>query len=374
MAVSENLKRRVKIALRPLALPLIRRMNLPFDMMLPRIEAIESQLDERIAGFEKRLGGETATANRLSGAVENLSRAWLQMQNQISTLAAAVAAQTARQAAFENQLPAVTTSARDAAVASLRGELDGLAAWLTNTDRYLHDDITGRGNRVDNTLHFLLERVEFVRREMLFELRYGEQGGSGILPKQKQARPRIVSVEKIAAAKMGSTLRLNLGCGHIPLPDFINIDMRDLPGVDVIAECGMLPFEPGSVDEIFSAHLVEHFPQEEFLRRLLPYWRDLLSPGGMLRTITPDGAAMLAGIADGSYGFEDFRDVVFGGQDYDGDFHYNLFTPETLARTFEQAGFVRLETPVRGRRNGQCFEFELVARAPTADDVAQRGM
>ena len=54
MAVSENLKRRVKIALRPLALPLIRRMNLPFDMMLPRIEAIESQLDERIAGFEKR--------------------------------------------------------------------------------------------------------------------------------------------------------------------------------------------------------------------------------------------------------------------------------------------------------------------------------
>ena len=46
--------------------------------------------------------------------------------------------------------------------------------------------------------------------------------------------------------------------------------MRDLPGVDVVAKAGDLPFEPGSVDEIYSAHLLEHFPQEAMRRRLLP--------------------------------------------------------------------------------------------------------
>ena len=133
-----------------------------------------------------------------------------------------------------------------------------------------------------------------------------------------------------------------------------------------MAEAGELPFEPGSVDEIASAHLVEHFPQEEMRRRLLPHWRNLLKPGGRLRAVTPDGEAMLGGLAAGSYGFEDFREVLFGGQEYQGDFHYNLFTPDSLRRLVEEAGFTSVDVPVRGRRNGQCFEFELVAQTPVA--------
>ena len=78
--------------------------------------------------------------------------------------------------------------------------------------------------------------------------------------------------------------------------------------------------------------------------------------------ITPDGEAMLSGVAQGSFTFEDFRQVLFGGQDYEGDFHYNLLTPDSLCRMVEQAGFIAVEVPVRARRNGQCFEFELTAR------------
>ncbi|HDR9474543.1 hypothetical protein FEP08_05670 [Burkholderia multivorans] len=70
---------------------------------------------------------------------------------------------------------------------------------------------------------------------------------------------------------------------------------------------------------------------------------------------------MLRGIAAGSYSFDDFREVLFGSQDYNGDFHFNLLTPESLSKLVEEAGFGQVEVPVRGRRNGQCFEFELSA-------------
>jgi hypothetical protein len=83
-----------------------------------------------------------------------------------------------------------------------------------------------------------------------------------------------------------------------------------------------------------------------------------------LRAVTPDGAAMLSGVADGSYSFADFREVLFGGQDYEGDFHFNLLTPDSLRQLAEEAGFEAVEVPVQGRRNGQCFEFELIARVP----------
>ncbi|MGH2967862.1 MAG: class I SAM-dependent methyltransferase [Solirubrobacteraceae bacterium] len=181
-------------------------------------------------------------------------------------------------------------------------------------------------------------------------------------------QPRILAPEKVEAARVSGALRLNVGCGHIPVPGYVNVDMRDLPGVDVLAETGALPFEPGSVDEISSAHLLEHFPQEEVRKRVLPHWAHVLKPGGRLRAVVPDGEAMLAGLAQGSYGFEDFREVLFGSQDYDGDFHYNLLTPDTLCRLVEDVGFTAVEVPVRGRRNGQCFEFELVARGPAPGD------
>jgi predicted SAM-dependent methyltransferase len=149
-------------------------------------------------------------------------------------------------------------------------------------------------------------------------------------------------------------------------PEYVNVDMRELQGVDVLAEAGALPFEPGTVDEVSSEHLVEHFPQEDLRRRVLSHWYSLIKPGGRLRAITPDGEAMLTGLAQGNYAFDDFREVLFGSQDYDGDFHFNLFTPDTLRRLVEEAGFTAVEIPVRGRRNGQCFEFELVAQVPAA--------
>jgi predicted SAM-dependent methyltransferase len=201
----------------------------------------------------------------------------------------------------------------------------------------------------------LWARLEFVRKEMMYEMHFG-----ALNPENKShADPRILSMDKVAQARRDG-LKLNIGCGHVPLDEYINIDSRELPGVDVIADVGDLPFEQGCVLEISSTHVLEHFPQER-LRRLLRYWRELLAPDGLFRAVVPDGEAMLQGIASSTYPFEHFRMVLFGAQEYAGDFHYNLLTPDSLKDLLEEAGFKAVTVPVRARKNDICFEFEIRA-------------
>jgi len=220
-----------------------------------------------------------------------------------------------------------------------RGDLDALAESVT----------------------YLLKRVEFIRKELMFEMRYGASA-----PASSDARPEveatILSVEKFEAAKRGGALRLNLGCGHIPLEGFLNVDRRALPGVDVVADIDDLPLETGEADEIHSAHLLEHFPQEQLRRELLPYWRGLIRKGGVFRAIVPDAETMIREYEAGRYAYDELREVMFGGQDYDGDFHFNMFTPDSLKRLLLEAGFEDVELVESGRRNGACYEFEMLAR------------
>jgi hypothetical protein len=340
MTFSLQVRQRVKTALGPIERAVVRPLGSPLRRHYDRLRSRIDLLEQRVAS--------TPAADDLSGAVDNLTRTWLRLQNEVSRLASSV------------------SEVSKAQVSPLIARADNLEVHLQSVEKQLQENIEGRGRRVDDTIRFLLDRVEFVRKELLFELRYGAHDGVASHNSRREVKARILSPEKVAAARASGALRLNLGCGHIPEAGYINVDMRELPNVDVLAEAGALPFEPGSVDEIYSAHLIEHFPQQELQRSLLPHWHSLLKRGGCIRAITPDGEAMLAGVAKGSYSFEDFRDVLFGGQDYEGDFHYNLFTPDSFRRTVEEAGFTDVAIPVRGRPNGQCFEFELTARLPAA--------
>lgn len=56
-------------------------------------------------------------------------------------------------------------------------------------------------------------------------------------------------------------MRLNLGCGRNPLDGYVNLDMADLPGVDVIHDLDSpdpLPFGPATFTEIVGVDLIEH--------------------------------------------------------------------------------------------------------------------
>ena len=69
-------------------------------------------------------------------------------------------------------------------------------------------------------------------------------------------------------------VRLNLGCGRMILPGWVNVDIMPLPGVDVLADLNglaenPLPFGEDSVDEILCSHTIEH------IQNVLPFMQDL---------------------------------------------------------------------------------------------------
>jgi predicted SAM-dependent methyltransferase len=212
---------------------------------------------------------------------------------------------------------------------------------------------------VEESVAGMWERIEFFRREALLEVRYA--GGQPSAPEPVEAQ--VVDEERLAAARAAG-LRVNLGCGHRPMEDYVNVDMRLLPGVDVVAQVDDLPFEPGELGEMFSSHLFEHFPQDQVVRKLLPYWVTLIRPGGVFRVVLPDAGAMLTAFSEGTVPYEDLREVLYGGQEYEGDFHFNMYTVESLTDLLTEAGLVDVEVEAEGRRNGLCLEMQISARVP----------
>jgi hypothetical protein len=146
------------------------------------------------------------------------------------------------------------------------------------------------------------------------------------MPDRQFPDPMIVDPaayqSKIASA--AGQIKVNLGCGEKPLPDYINVDFRRVPEVDVIADVHKLPFAPASVAEIASSHLIEHFRQHHLSTVILPYWKSLLIPNGLLCTICPNWQAMLQRVQAGKMSFADFKTVTFGLQDYSGDDHFSM--------------------------------------------------
>ncbi len=116
-----------------------------------------------------------------------------------------------------------------------------------------------------------------------------------------------------------SRRRLNIGCGDRPTEGWINYDnsisvllgrVPFLPGV--LGKCGLLspaqlsfievarvsgikyadvvkqiPQPEGSVDLIYTCHMLEHLAREEALR-FLRECRRVLAPGGAIRIVVPD--------------------------------------------------------------------------------------
>jgi len=233
----------------------------------------------------------------------------------------------------------------------MRAELDGLNKAIPTALAATSEGADTRALR--RSLDELGRRVEFVRKEVLFELRYGQRGAE-----PEQAEGRILDPDKLA--QMRGDIRLNLGAGHVGRPGYLNVDARVLDGIDVVADVRNLPFEKGSVSELYSAHVLEHFPLEELRTVLMPYWVSLLREGGQFVAVVPDMETMISEYVAGRFEFEELREVTYGTQEYEGDFHYNGFSQATLGALLEGAGLSDVTIRASGRRNGMCYEMEIV--------------
>ena len=75
--------------------------------------------------------------------------------------------------------------------------------------------------------------------------------------------------ELIDLIASGERIALDLGCGPSKKPGYLGIDKLPLPGVDYVAdmEKGLSFLPDNSVDEIYSAHFIEHLNDLELFLR-----------------------------------------------------------------------------------------------------------
>jgi predicted SAM-dependent methyltransferase len=99
-----------------------------------------------------------------------------------------------------------------------------------------------------------------------------------------------VRARRLLAARQ-HPIRLCLGSGLAPIPDWVNVDLR--LGADVVLDLIFgIPASAGSVDCIYAEHLIEHFSLEDGMR-LMRDCRRVLAPEGVLRLATPDLAFLV---------------------------------------------------------------------------------
>ncbi|TCS98799.1 hypothetical protein EDC36_104223 [Tepidimonas ignava] len=239
-------------------------------------------------------------------------------------------------------------------VSGLKAAVAQTQAWEHNTTALLDQHRHALNLKVDAAVEALTSRVERAERQLAQTI---------LTTRQPGLSPQVLDPAKLAqhmARPQG--LWLEVGCGAKPDPDRINVDMRPLPGVDIVAPAHVLPLPDACVQRLRAAHLVEHFTLHDLRTRVLPEWRRVLAPGATLELITPDLQAMLQAHLAGAMTEADLVHVLYGGQDYEGDFHYHAYSPESLMAELAASGFSAVECVARGRRNGLCFECEVHAR------------
>jgi predicted SAM-dependent methyltransferase len=147
-------------------------------------------------------------------------------------------------------------------------------------------------------------------------------------------------------------VRLELGSGERPFgieEGWLHNDVRPLPHIEYVG----LAEEPWSwltdhtfVDELRATHLLEHYSWRDTVPVLMR-WYEILKPDGMLYLEVPnfkwqvtEGWAQMEreGQTD-----DWLVDLVYGSQDYEGNFHRAGFTPRNLADRLGMAGFYDVE-------------------------------
>lgn len=182
-------------------------------------------------------------------------------------------------------------------------------------------------------------------------------------------------------------MRINLGCGADIRQGYVNVDFRQLSGVDEVTDLSVFPwpFTDGSAEEILMLDFLEHFPYSQTRMILLECHRVLHRDGELV--IQVPNARILGRVIAGLGTFpcnrcgkeligsnnesgewieccpkcgqnEDdaLRAAIhrmFGGQDFAGNFHQTCFTEDSLSQEARACGlyWLRYEEKEHQRLN-----------------------
>ena len=134
------------------------------------------------------------------------------------------------------------------------------------------------------------------------------------------------------------SLKLHLGCGEKHIDGYINIDIRHMPGVDKVDNIRFLrSFKENSVDVIYACSVLEHFSRWDYIG-VLKRWYDLLKLGGTIRIGVPDFESIVL-YYNKNKDLLKLIGLLYGGQDYNENFHHMCWDFKNLKFDLEKIGF-----------------------------------
>lgn len=142
--------------------------------------------------------------------------------------------------------------------------------------------------------------------------------------------------------KIDNTKRLNLGCGNDIMEGFINIDIRELSGIDIRADIVRLPIKDSSIELIMLNDVLEHFRLEVSIKVLKECYRALVDDG-QLNIRVPDIIGLTGLVKEDKVTAFNYQEFIYGGQDYSKNFHKSGYTPQFLAGICAAVGFRRID-------------------------------
>lgn len=184
---------------------------------------------------------------------------------------------------------------------------------------------------------------------------------------------RVLQILQLLAGRCGAqrqdmNKKLNIGCGERPLAGYVNIDVRRLPGVDLVANVLKgVPLDDGCAKEVVVTDFLEHFTRADLETKVLPELRRLLTTGGKLVAQLPDLELMFRDWKSGAVSDRETSRRIHGGQDYEFNFHYASYTQREMTQVLRDAGFCKVE-----RTATRNWNMELTAEKDERPDTKTR--
>jgi predicted SAM-dependent methyltransferase len=141
-------------------------------------------------------------------------------------------------------------------------------------------------------------------------------------------------------------MKLNLGSGYTHVPGFKRVDIDKKCEPDYLYDIRDLSqILSNSVEEIYTAHTIEHILLIELFPTIRGFCR-ILIPGGLITIIVPDSKTASEDWVNGKIKPDYFEKIMLGAQPNATPYmsHKQIFWPGKLARFLNIAGFTQIET------------------------------
>lgn len=130
-------------------------------------------------------------------------------------------------------------------------------------------------------------------------------------------------------------MKLNIGSGLQHIEGYTSVDPYAPADISTVA--WSLPLEDASVEAVYASHMLEHLSYAE-TEQTLKEWLRVLQPGGTLTVVIPNMSFVAAvWLHGGDRVYR--RQIMFGSQQHEGEYHRNGWSDDDIRADLEDAGF-----------------------------------